>query len=255
MEAENYNGVNTDGWWMSEKYDGVYAFWDSTKLLTKNDNIIILPDSFKLPQGVVLCGEMYLGRGNFEATGIFRKLKPIESEWQNVTFNVFDLPMHPGPFEERMEALEKLVTEFGSLKVKFVKQIKITSKEHRDSFYNEIISNGGEGIMLRKPGSLYEFNRSTAIMKMKPLSDAEAEIIGYTEGNGRNAQRLGAFKVKGVNGPMKGLEFKLSGMTDAVRNSYRETHPIGTIVTYAYNDTTKNGKPRFPRYLRIRNIT
>ena len=41
-------------------------------------------------------------------------------------------------------------------------------------------------------------------------------------------------------------------MDDEIRSNYKETHPVGTVVTFQYNDTTKNGTPRHPRYLRIR---
>ena len=51
---------------------------------------------------------------------------------------------------------------------------------------------------------------------------------------------------------MKIMNLQLSGMDDNVRESYKETHPIGTIITYEYSGFTKSGKPRFARYLRIR---
>jgi hypothetical protein len=41
-------------------------------------------------------------------------------------------------------------------------------------------------------------------------------------------------------------------MDDKIRNSYKNTHPIGTIITITYNGLTGLGKPRHPRYLRIR---
>ena len=41
-------------------------------------------------------------------------------------------------------------------------------------------------------------------------------------------------------------------MTDEIRENYQKTHPIGTVVTFQYNELTKTGAPRFGRYLRIR---
>ena len=41
-------------------------------------------------------------------------------------------------------------------------------------------------------------------------------------------------------------------MDDSIRDSYKETHPIGTIVTYSYNGFLDSGLPRFARYKRIR---
>ena len=50
----------------------------------------------------------------------------------------------------------------------------------------------------------------------------------------------------------EGHEFTLSGMDDEIRSNYLETHPEGTIITYEYSGITDTGKPRFPRYLRVR---
>ena len=41
-------------------------------------------------------------------------------------------------------------------------------------------------------------------------------------------------------------------MDDEVRNNYKETHPIGTVITYEHSGKTESGKPRFARYLRKR---
>ena len=46
-------------------------------------------------------------------------------------------------------------------------------------------------------------------------------------------------------------EFATSGMNDKVRDNYKSTHPIGTIITFKCSGYTKSGKPRFARYLRI----
>lgn len=108
----------------------------------------------------------------------------------------------------------------------------------------------GEGLMLRKPNSFYEAKKSNTLLKMKPSYDTECKIVGYSPGNGKNLGRLGAFECQLLKGTQ--TVFKVSGMNDSVRNSYLETHPIGTIITIKYNDFTKNGIPRFPQYLRKR---
>ena len=37
-----------------------------------------------------------------------------------------------------------------------------------------------------------------------------------------------------------------------LRNDYKLTHPVGTIISYEHSGKTDSGKPRFPRYIRIR---
>ena len=47
-------------------------------------------------------------------------------------------------------------------------------------------------------------------------------------------------------------EFSVSGMDDEVRENYKETHPVGTVITIEYSGKTASGKPRSARYMRIR---
>ena len=61
-----------------------------------------------------------------------------------------------------------------------------------DEFYKNIISNGGEGIMIKRPDSLYKNGRSSDMLKYKPAFDREAEIIGYKKGKGKYKGKLGA---------------------------------------------------------------
>jgi len=49
--------------------------------------------------------------------------------------------------------------------------------QHLQQFLQGIIEQGGEGIILRNPSSLYEHGRSRAFLKLKTTRDAEAKII------------------------------------------------------------------------------
>jgi len=51
---------------------------------------------------------------------------------------------------------------------------------------------GGEGLMLRRPGSQYEAGRSSSLLKVKSFRDAEAKILEHLPGTGRHKGRLGA---------------------------------------------------------------
>ena len=47
-------------------------------------------------------------------------------------------------------------------------------------------------------------------------------------------------------------EFTISGMDDEIRENYKISHPIGTIISYEHSGLTDSGKPRFARYIRKR---
>ena len=58
-----------------------------------------------------------------------------------------------------------------------VTQGEIKTIEQMNNYYKYIISNKGEGIMLKDPDSVYEQKRSDYMLKYKPTYDAEAIII------------------------------------------------------------------------------
>ena len=98
------------------------------------------------------------------------------------------------------------------------------------------------------------------MLKYKPSFDEEAIIIDYKEGKGKYKGMLGGFVCKPlINKDTYHIidkdehhEFAISGMDDEVRENYKESHPIGTIISYEHSGKTKVGKPRFARYVRSR---
>ena len=268
------------GWWMSEKLDGYRAIFLTShrQFVSRNNKTYNAPKWMTdlLPE-VDLDGELYCGRDNFEQMGTVRKKNPVDEEWINIKFHIFDAPSHPGNFHERYLYLKKIFEiiqiqwatiratldeKFHNLEcpVKIVNQFKITSIDQMNDYYKSVIRMKGEGIMLKDPESYYESKRSDFMLKYKPVYDAEAIIVGYNKGVGKYEGKLGSFVCKMIlytNGyytvnTNEKQTFCLSGMNDETRNDYENTHPIGTIITYQYSSMTNTGIPRFPRYLRKR---
>src|SRR5437763_6887626 len=68
--AESWdNAADLAGWWMSEKLDGVRAYWDGSQFLSRQGNLFYAPDWFveHLP-AVPLDGELWLDRKKFQRT-------------------------------------------------------------------------------------------------------------------------------------------------------------------------------------------
>jgi DNA ligase-1 len=253
-------------YYVSEKFDGYRAIWNGEKFLSRNGKeYTAVPDWFKksMPPGIVLDGELWTKRDDFNTCGIFRKKEVVKGEWEKhkVKYKIFDMPLNNKPFEERMNDLGKLVRKQSRMISKhkstipynplsMTKQTQIENQKHLDDMYNEIISVKGEGLMLREAGSLYEQKRSSTLLKIKPVYDDECVIIGYKPGAGKYEGKLGSFQCYLTKN--KNVTFYLSGMNDEIRENYNKTHPIGTVVTFQYNELTKTGAPRFGRYLRIR---
>ena len=269
------------GWKASEKYDGYRSIWDgeNKKFITRSKNEFNAPQWFKdaMPPGVKVDGELWIGRENFQSMGVVRKKNPHPEEWMVVKYIVYDAPDVNGTFEERLKFLKDIVKKtigrweiikkklgepYSSLKcpVVFANQVTVRSQEHLDEIYQRVLKRGGEGVMIKHPQSRYSDGRSNYLLKIKPSFDEEAIIVDYTKGKGKYVKMLGGFVCR----PLKNMdtyhlidkdenhEFTISGMDDEVRTNYKETHPIGTIITYEHSGRTESGKPRFARYLRKR---
>ena len=242
MLAKPYAGTDPTGWWMSEKLDGVRAYWTGTHFYTRNGNPINAPEWFTrgMPN-VALDGELTAGRGAFQQTvSAVRKQKPVDAEWQDITFQVFDAPNVSGGCEARWAEMNRVVA--GVPYVTALPQTRCSSPRHLAQVRAEIAALGGEGVMLREPGSVYEPRRTGALRKVKSFQDAEARITGYTAGTGKHAGRLGAYEAVLLKGSR--AKFRIgTGISDAERE---QPLPVGTVVTVKFQELTDDGVPRFP---------
>lgn len=243
--------VDPKGYWMSEKIDGVRAYWDGNELISRQGNVFAAPAWFIecLPD-VPLDGELWMGRGTFNQTsGIVRRAKPHEG-WRYLTYHVFDAPEHGGVYEDRQKYLERVVKK---AKCQFLKKIPVEivkSRAHLDQTLKKVVDQGGEGLMIVRPRSPYTPKRTDCILKIKKAQDAEATVIGHVPGKGRHKGRMGALL---VSDRTTGQEFKVgTGFSDAERTRAKELFPPGTVITYEFFELGAHGRPREPRFLRIR---
>lgn len=247
--AEVYNdNIEVQQYWVSEKLDGVRAFWNGKQLITRGGNIIAAPTWFTAdfpPRQ--LDGELWLGRNKFADTlSIVSKHHAIESEWQQIRYFIFELPDAPGTFTERISAMHNLSQQQNSAYLAVVAQFRIADKPALLAKLHQLDAAGAEGLMLHHQDALYKTGRSNDLLKLKTYQDTEAEVIGYRPGKGKYQGMVGALIVKTA----EGKEFAIgSGLTDALRQT---PPPVGAMVTYRYNGLTKHGLPRFARFIRVR---
>lgn len=266
-----YKDQNLSGWVMSEKYDGVRAIWDGKNLKSRNNLKFNQPSfwSADFPP-FWLDGELYTKRGDFER--ISSIVASTDERWKEIVYLIFDVPNAKGDLFERLAVLQDYLNKHQNLKnrIKIIEQIPIKSRAHAFSFLDEISNANGEGAVLRNPKANYENTRSKNILKLKKFYDAECEITAINEGKGKLKGRLGFVLCKDLKSK---ISFKIgSGFSDDERalcddfgiksteqNKSQATKSapkclkIGDIITYKYQNLTKNKKPRFPVFLRIRN--
>lgn len=241
-------GVSLDGYWVSEKLDGVRARWDGHELYSRNGYRIAAPDWFTrgFPEQP-MDGELWIERGTFSrVSAAVRRVEPDMDEWRKIRFMLFDLPASPAPFRKRIETMRELVSASPSYTLAMIEQQPVTGHESLMHQLDKVIARGGEGLMLHHGDSLYKDGRSQALLKVKTWNDAEARVVAHREGKGKYRGMLGAMLVETPDG----RRFKLgSGFSDEERAN---PPPVGSRVTYKYYGLTANGLPRFASFLRIR---
>ncbi len=233
---------------VSEKYDGVRALWDGHVLRFRSGREVSAPGWFKakLP-ALPLDGELWLARGRFEAlSGFVRKAEPVDEEWRQISYLVFELPDAPGTFAERAERLREIVATAAWPKLVAVAQTPVKDRAELQARLDAVVRGGGEGLMLHLADAPYITGRSDVLLKLKPLLDTEAVVVAHVAGKGKYAGMLGALRVE----TPEGKRFVIgTGFSDEAR---RNPPPVGASVTYSYRGLTKNGLPRFASYVRVR---
>ncbi len=175
-----------------------------------------------------------------------RKDVPNDEEWHGISYMIFELPNAPGTFAIRAKRIVEIVKQANIPYLKAVTQFRVKDETELNLRLNKVVADGGEGLMLHRADALYTTGRSDVLLKLKLLYDAEATVVAYTAGRGKNKGKLGALVVE----TPEGVQFKLgTGFSDAQRANPPK---IGSTITYTYKDITKNGKPKFASFLRVR---
>lgn len=235
------------GWWMSEKLDGVRAYWDGERFVSRLGNPYLAPAWFtagfpKTP----LDGELWLDRKAFQRTVSVVRRQDRGDAWREIKFLVFDAPAHGGDFEARVDHYQRAVAAAGSAHLHAHAHERCRGVDHLRAELARVEALGGEGLMLRRPGSAYEVGRSMTLLKVKSFFDSEARVVGHQAGSGRHRGRLGALLVELPDGTSFAVG---SGLSDAERAA---PPPVGAIITFRYQELSDGGVPRFPTYVGVR---
>lgn len=241
------NQQDLAGWWMSEKLDGVRAYWDGKAFVSRLGNRYHAPDWFTagLPD-FPLDGELWGGRKKFQHTISVVRRQDKSDRWKEIEFVVFDAPAFDGPFEERIEVCRLHMDKHRPPHARNLEHALCKGVAHLREELGRVEALGGEGLMLRRPGSRYEVGRSSTLLKVKSFHDAEARVVEHLPGTGKHKGRLGALLVELPDG----LRFSIgTGFSDKERGS---PPPVGAVVTFRYQELTDGGVPRFPSYVAVR---
>jgi DNA ligase 1 len=241
------NEQDVKGWHMSEKLDGVRAYWNGKQFVSRQGNVFHAPTWFTkgLPS-IALDGEIWMDRKKFQQTVSIVRRQDGGDLWKSLIYAVFDAPGSTEPFETRLKTVQDIFRTEKAAYGRALYQVRCEGMDHLQSELARINALGGEGLMLRQPGSAYEAGRSNTLLKVKTFHDSEAHVVEHLPGAGKHKGRLGALLVELPNGKQFSVG---TGFSDAER----ENPPaIGTLITFRFQEFTDGGIPRFPAFVRLR---
>ena len=142
-------------------------------------------------------------------------------------------------------------------------EVDLDTDEGRQQFtdYNKkAIADGFEGILIKSPDAPYVCKRSDSWLKVKPVITVDLTVVGFEEGTGKNAGKLGALICEGVDDG-KFIRVNVgSGLSDDQRDEIWNNRDsiLGQIVEIKADAITQSQDDnsvwslRFPRFERFR---
>jgi DNA ligase-1 len=221
------------------------------------------------PHGFVLDGEI-IGE-SFQAL-MKQAQRKSDVQTTGMTYSVFDI-MALADFErgfsnlqqhKRLDVLEgyrAVLDSTDCVRLMAGIEVDLDTAEGHDimrRYAEDSVAAGFEGIMIKDLDAPYECRRSTFWMKWKPVMTVDLNIVGFEEGTGRNAGRLGAIICEGTDDDRLIHVNVGSGLSDADRDEYWHSrdHLLGRVVEVAADAVTQNQDGsyslRFPRFVRFR---
>ena len=205
---------------------------------------IVPPDTDYIIDGELYCHGMSLQKIN-SAVGVNR-IEPGE-EAEQIKFFAFDLVEPKFNALTRMLLLDKVIHDNVTHNIRTIEWEICKTRIELDDCYNDYITKGYEGQMLKSVFGSYmpqgPKERSTMnLQKRKAFLDAEFSCVGrVVSTEGKCAGKLGALKFV----TSKGVAFEVgTGFTDEEREEYiREDFDFRRKATIKYLNLTDDGRP------------
>ena len=275
--------------YVSEKLDGIRCLAickeDSVELYTRQGKLIegcleIEDDLKKIrkitDEDFVLDGEILANDCDYETVykETTKRVKNKNAVKTDIHYVVFDLLTYDEFINKKCtHAYSERISELQKIDMYFMKNKRlefgdiltsveiINSRLFDDGELDKVMDllniyrkMGAEGLMLNLADAPYEFKRSKNILKVKVMQTVDLRIVGFEEGQGRNAGKLGALLVE-YKGNTVGVG---SGFSDHEREFIwkNQSMYLDKICEIQYFEETKNKDGgvslRFPVWKHLR---
>lgn len=184
---------------------------------------------------------------------------------ESFIFNVFDVEnssvLETGKgkssYLKRRRILENLFKDrIEDSVVRIARLWEAESMDEVNEVYKQIISLGGEGVILKSEDHIYECKRSKSWIKLKEVNDCDLVVTGWYEGEGKREGYIGGLICTDLSGT---LHVRVgAGFTDLDLKTLSQNPDslVGKIASVQYNvpitDKHSNRSLFLPRFIEIR---
>lgn len=214
----------------------------------------------KFPKHFYFDGEIYSDTVDFQSiVGLIhlkeKYVKDTDNEkMKHLTYHIYDfidLENASLTYEKRNHFLQNFFKTHKTTYLRNVETFLINKVEEVQTYHDQFVAEGYEGIMIRSVDGPYEVQkRSKYLQKFKEFMEEEFEIIGFHEGTGIDAGSViwecktdkgNTFSVR----PVGTQEYRKDLFTNAKKY-------IGKMLTVRFQGYTNDGVLRFPTGKAIR---
>lgn len=241
------------------KLDGVRSVSNADGLFSRGGEKFVncphieegLSAAFEKYAGLMLDGELYNHEFKDDFNSLISQIKKTVVNEETfaasrdvVEYHIYDMPSHPGKFEERYQALVELFESgiFPS-NIKLVETRRVESFDDIHANYKDFMENGYEGQMIRI-NDVYHQDRVSTLLKHKEMTTEEFIVVDIESGKGN----WNGFAKKVHFIAQNGKPFKASvkGNKEYAKHILDNKEQfIGKPATVQYQNLTPAGIPRF----------
>jgi len=157
--------------------------------------------------------------------------------WDVIPFTDFQTGHCDTPYGDRFNMLEQMELP---VRISLIENIEVATEDEAHHIFEEYFQKGEEGIILKDINAPWEDKRVKHQVKFKGELECDLLCMGWQEGTGKNAGKLGALILTSADGVVKVNVG--SGFTDEQRDKYTKENTKGKVVAVKYNARIQDKK-------------
>lgn len=270
-DREKHLNFDSQTYCVQPKLDGIRCVVNKDGMFSRNGKTFtscphifdkLKPVFDKYPD-FIFDGELYADKFKNDFNKICKlakrtNLKPedLEATKENLQYWLYDCCTEDASmgFSSRFGLLKQIILAFNLIEddspIKLTETKTIKDKQEVDTYFDQFISEGYEGLMFRDSQSAYEQKRSNGLLKKKEFQTDEYEIISVEEGVGNRAGTAGyMWLTNGKDKFKSNIKGNFEWLSELLKN---KDVVVGRMATVRYANLTPDGIPRFGFVIGIR---